>query len=454
MLFLMHLVSWIIVVDTYTTYDFCGTCVCEGNEGGLVICDSALPDIGIIKDCIKIGNFTLVLKTDIDLYLEYKHYIDELFYQVVIYRHERKTSTTIGNLFARIKPSTLDALTIKSQNTQDRITIMDTQNDIDMVYKTSVNSIGIQTTTTKDRDGYLISSKKQTDAHQTLLLNINITTNAPQKGIKTDPIVKAQNTQFKSRITPHTTHTTMKPVYLMSMSSNWNVKESSVASTQKIKQDTLKTSLKTSVGYDMTTNSQTDTHQKHNFGTTLTSGDQRMKTSPVFKFLNIKTTHLGSTTVTPVSDKITITKANWNDKVSSVSTTQIIPQSIFDTQLQTKHHPQLLTHSTPGDFMDLKVLTTKHTLDTKITDEITSIQPSILTTYLETQTQSTSQSNSISLSFMTLFFIICIMCIVMVIYTRYLNRINTQNTQSSTIDDAIELEEIIHHNVRYQTTTL
>ena len=68
-----------------TTLDFCYVCSCEEAEGStLVICDKFLPGIALIQNSVRVGNNTLLLRTDFDIYELYKKKINSLFYAVII----------------------------------------------------------------------------------------------------------------------------------------------------------------------------------------------------------------------------------------------------------------------------------------------------------------------------------------------------------------------------------
>ncbi len=64
-----------------TSQSFCDSCICTG---AFVICDSYLPDNYIIENAIRVGDLTLIIKSDFNKYYGYKSIIDNLFTKVIV----------------------------------------------------------------------------------------------------------------------------------------------------------------------------------------------------------------------------------------------------------------------------------------------------------------------------------------------------------------------------------
>ncbi len=70
--------------NTQSTDSFCLVCECSSYEHGWVLCNRYLPDIFTIINAEPSGNYTLILRTDFDVYYTYKAEIDRLFYNVLV----------------------------------------------------------------------------------------------------------------------------------------------------------------------------------------------------------------------------------------------------------------------------------------------------------------------------------------------------------------------------------
>lgn len=73
-----------ICVYSQTTLDFCYICTCEPPPDALVICDRFLPGVNIITKAVRVGNYTLLLRSAFNIYYLYQDRIDALFYKTII----------------------------------------------------------------------------------------------------------------------------------------------------------------------------------------------------------------------------------------------------------------------------------------------------------------------------------------------------------------------------------
>ncbi len=376
----------VVVCSAYTTYDFCDVCICQNSVNGLVICASALPDIGIIKHSIKRGNFTLLLKIDFSKYDRYQHYIDALFFRVILHNRPKKKIQSSKALLSMIT----QGLMITSVNPQSGIKYEN------IMSQTQYNQLGVQFEGIMSQTQY-----QQTKEYKTTNFN-PWTTIVKRYNYNTQTNTYKTNTQDNG--SPFTT-SRFDSLQSESISERDNPIDSNSLTTISNKHETnnqndIKTL--TSIIIEASTNEESIAF---NPSTSMITHNQDQ-----FKLEKNKNDELYTTQRT---------SQNWNVEV----VTQSIIQSTLVSPIgaTTSHSEEVSTQS----------LTTQRKL------------PNLTTrlSKLEEAKQSLTSFNNLSTVFMSLFTLLCVVCVMLASYIAYKVRIQNVNFQRVPTD-SIELEEL------------